>query len=89
MNRTQEERNIYEKAKELHYPNTGMSDLDSFRHELRNAYAKGWLECKQQMMKEAIPRKVKFLDFISYNHCIARLGMSEEDTVKLIFVKED
>lgn len=43
---------------------------------------------KQQMMKEAIPRKVKFLDSISYNHCIAHLGMSEEDTVKLILVKE-
>lgn len=48
----------------------------------------GFLHCKQQMMKDAMPRKVKFLDSISYNHCIAHLGMSEDDTVKLILVKE-
>jgi hypothetical protein len=56
---------------------------------LDEAYEHGKYDMRQQMMKDAMPRKVKFLDSISYNHCIAHLGMSEDDTVKLILVKED
>lgn len=44
---------------------------------------------KVQMMREAMPRVVKHLDSISYNHCIAHLGLKDNDQVKIIIIKPD
>lgn len=44
---------------------------------------------KEQMTKGAMPRIVKSLDAASYNHCIAHLGLSGDDKVKLIIIKDN
>lgn len=49
----------------------------------------GKSQMKEQMMKEAMPRTVKFLDSVSYNHCIAHLGMKDSDQVKIIIIKPE
>lgn len=52
-------------------------------------FYKGALYAKEQMKKETKEVKVKNLDSYSYNHCLTRLGLKDEDTVKLYIFPAD
>lgn len=67
-----------------------VKDIPTFKDSclMKAAFEDGWLCSKEKMLKEAVECEVADLNGEIYNNCIEK-GMTDEDKVKIVIVKED